>query len=190
MWTDVIQVEIIGKAWWDDPLPIAAILISLATFAYTWWSRRRDRASLKVKATSFATTSGSQQWNIGVRATNTGLTGSAVVDGVHFKIARKTFVHATESFIPTVTLPATMAPDASITYVVSSKGLAKELVKHGRKPKDAVPVVTTGRKHYQGKWDATGREVLAGDYNRIKAEHDKRNPKPTLGARLRKLWPL
>jgi hypothetical protein len=181
MWTDVIQVELVGKPWWDDPLPIAAILISLASFVYTWGARRTDRASLEVKATSFATISGRQEWNICVQATNMGLTGSAVVDGVHFKIARKRYVHTTESFQATVTLPAALAPDASLTYVVSSKGLAKELVASRRKPRHAVPVVTTGRRRYRGKWDKAGMDILTGDYNAVKAAADEANPKSAAG---------
>ncbi|BCW59579.1 hypothetical protein StoSoilB20_29260 [Arthrobacter sp. StoSoilB20] len=101
------------------------------------------------------------------------------------------FVHTEESFKPTVTLPATMAPDASITYVVSSQGLAEKLIEHGRKPKHAVPVVTTGRKNYRGKWDKAGMQVLNGDYDALKAEHDKRNPKPaSLRARIRNRLPF
>lgn len=188
MWTDVIQVELLEKPWWDDPLPIAAILLSLASVWYTWWARHKDRAFLKVKATSFVTLGGHQEWNIGVVATNMGLAGSAAVDGVHFKLGRKRFALTTGSFAPTVTLPTTLAPDASMTYVVSSKGLAQELVNHDRKPRHAIPFVTTGRRSYRGKWDDKGMKVLTDDYKIIKAAVDKGNPKAAgWWARIRKL---
>lgn len=186
MLTDVVQVELVGKPWWEDLLPLAALALSIVSIVYTWWSRHTDRAKLEVKATSFVTNRGQREWNIGVRATNTGLTGSAVADGVHFKMARKRFAHMTESLESTAVLPATIAPDASTIFVVSSKGLAQELVAANRKPRHAIPVVTTGRKHYRGKFDKAGMDVLTAEYDAAKAAADKANPKTSWWARLGK----
>lgn len=75
-------------------------------------------------------------------------------------------------------------------FVLVTKELAEYLVSQGRKPQHTKPIVTTGRKHYPGKWDKEAMEVLVRSYKMVKESADKRNPPRNLRARFRGLWPF
>jgi hypothetical protein len=156
----VVQVEIVNN-WWDELLPIAAILISLGTLAYTLWIRYSDNARLEVSATSFVASGPlGDGWYVAVEATNTGRVGATIVQTVRFKLPNGKYLNAWESAMPTVTLPKTMNPGESMTYVFNKEELAAQLVQHECPPEKAVPQVVTGHKTYNGEWNSAGLKVL------------------------------
>lgn len=111
------------------------------------------------------------------------------MDGVHIRIGRK------DPFRPAGHIdgqkpPKTLGPWESMDFVLVTKELAEHLVSQGRKPQHTKPIVTTGRKHYPGKWDKEAMEVLVSSYKKVKEAADKRNPPRNLRTRVRELWPL
>lgn len=171
--TEPIQVELVGSAWQAWPA-ILAVLISLGTLVWTVWDRSRSKARLEVVATSFVTMhplSGAQ-WYIAIEATNTGVSGSTVVTGVHFGTPVGSTLHLAESALPTVTLPKTLAPGESMTYVCDIEELAAKCREMGIAPKALVPTVASGHGRFKGKWAKVG-------LNLIERELAGKRPKPS-----------
>lgn len=52
IFTEIVKVEII-RPWWDDALPLVAIVLSLGTLIWTIWDRSQGTAKLKVKDRGF-----------------------------------------------------------------------------------------------------------------------------------------
>lgn len=169
--TDVVQVELVG-GWADLALPVAAILISLATLAWTIWVRERDRARLKVEVTSFYTWGPlGNSWYIAFEATNVGYVGSTVVTGFLFrapasKAPKDRYLHVPESALPTATLPKTLPPGESVMWVVPIDQVVGQCKELGITASQLVPCVATGHRTYEGKWKRPALDLVEPADNR------------------------
>jgi hypothetical protein len=169
--TEVLRVELVGPAW-ETWAAVAAVIISLATLAWTAWTRSRDRARLKVVVTSFVTPlpPSDMKWYVTFEVTNIGLTGSTVVTGVNFKPrGTKKFLHVTESALPTVTLPKTLAPGEYLNVVCEIDTIAKHSIELGLEPHQLIPNANSGHGAYRGKWLKPGLDLVEGEYRKKRA---------------------
>lgn len=170
-WETALQVELVGGTWLDYALPLAAIVISLATLGWTIWNRERDKARLKVEVTSFVTFGPlGNKWYVAFEATNVGYAGSTVVTGFHFrapegKAPEGRYMHVPDSALPVSTLPATIQPGQSVTWVVRIESLAAQCRDLGVRPKDLEPFVSTGHRRFKGKWRKVALDLVEASLN-------------------------
>ncbi|WP_223942182.1 hypothetical protein [Arthrobacter sp. StoSoilB22] len=175
---EVVQVELVGDEWWEKALPILAIIVSVGTLLWTMQTRYSDKARLKVMATSFTLLGNSlygpdpdrQEWHVALDVTNVGLVGSTVVHGVKFKLPNRTYLQSAQSYGTQVMLPKTLAPGESFTYAFNVHELAAELVRHGFRADQIVPMATSGHRPYKGKWVKAGLTILE---NAVRAKSPK-----------------
>lgn len=165
---DVIQVELVGTDWWEEALPLLAILISVGTLAWTMVARYRDQARLKVLATSFTLLgegswgpdTAADEWHVAVDVTNIGRSGSTVVNSVKFRLPNGVHLQSFESYRYPQKLPQTLAPGESLMYVFNVDAMAEELLKHGYKPEELIPTAVSGHGPSAGKWAKAGLDIL------------------------------
>lgn len=86
MFTDIIQVEIV-RPWWDDTLPLIAIVLSLGTLFWTVWDRNRGRARLKIQERGYTHGPDGTGHYLHVAVRNTGRIDSTAVSSVTLFLA-------------------------------------------------------------------------------------------------------
>jgi hypothetical protein len=83
-----------------------------------------------------------------------------VVQSVKFKLPNGVHLQSFESYRYPQKLPQTLALGESLMYVLNVDATAEELLKHGFKPEELIPVAVSGHGLSTGKWTGAGLVIL------------------------------
>lgn len=148
-----LAVQIVGGSWIDSVLPVTAILVSVGTFAWTVFDRRRDRAHLKVTC-AWSLPVGEVEFPeaLSLTATNVGHVGSTVVSMFVLALPKKRGQLVPMPWLGRdPELPRTLAPGQSVQMFVNPRAVAATCAERGIDPRDLTPVAQTGHGPARGK---------------------------------------
>ena len=149
--TEIVQVQLVSQ-WWDDPLSITAILLSLGTLTWTIWERRRNQAQLKVVAVPSMFLAPFNQWFLSVDVQNIGRTDSTIVSSVSIEFPSGERLHQISSPLPhAVDLPTRIDPGGSFSVVFDIVALAGALNDRDLNPEKIRAIADSGHGKGRGK---------------------------------------
>lgn len=152
---ETVQVQLVN-AWWEQVIPLAAILISLFSVGLTLYFRFADRLNLALNASPSTLISTERGWlegqdRIYVRVTNKSRTMSTQITSLTLQLPDSGTLIYTDMWPDDDELPKTIGPGESVSRSYSAKVVGQTLEQH--KPKWIRAHAVSGHKTIKAEKD-------------------------------------
>lgn len=154
---DALQVQLVNS-WWEQLIPVAALLLSLFSVGLTLVFRYTERLNLKV-ATHWSNLMGGNEDSspgtdrIGVEVTNRSRSTTTEVTHLTLEFSGKKHFIYTAGFVADSELPMTLGPGQSATHSFSAQGLGFSLNGGARHARWVRAKAVCGHRTFYGKRD-------------------------------------
>jgi len=156
--SEIVDVQLVGQQWWQDVLPLAALVVSGISIWLTLQFRYGDSARLKlVSSVQIPVGMPEKDAFLQVEATNVGRTQSTVVRAFKLVLPDGTQLVVPNPLRWTTPLPARLEPGSSATHYWKLLDVRNCLLEHRVDAKDVRMVVNSG--HGQSKRKLSERVV-------------------------------
>ena len=154
---ETVQVQLVN-AWWEQVIPLAAILISLLAVGLTLYFRYADRLKLVLDTSQLIVMDPSYDANgeddrVNVRVTNKSPTMTTEVTSLTLELPHGQTLTSFEAWPSDDKLPKVLGPGQSASVSYPMKGVGTSLNQVNPKPKWVRARADSGHKTVKGKKD-------------------------------------